>query len=64
MTTSLRGFLFHNTGICQNAGENHYRMHAKRAFENVLLLNYLRMIVTDQNLIQEEIKMSSNSDNA
>jgi hypothetical protein len=48
----------------QNAGQNHDIKMANRCFENVAQLKYLRMTVTDQNLIQEEIKMRLNSRNA
>jgi hypothetical protein len=37
---------------------------AKRLFENVSQFRYLGMTVTNQNLIQEEIKRRLNSDNA
>jgi hypothetical protein len=48
----------------QNAGQNSGIKNACRFFENVAQLKYLRTTVTNQNLIQEEIKRRSNSDNA
>jgi hypothetical protein len=44
--------LFHH----QNAGQNHDIKTANRRFENVAQFRYLRMIVINQNLIQEKIK--------
>jgi hypothetical protein len=52
--------LFHH----QNAGKNHNITIANRCFENVAQFRYLGMIVTIQNLIQEEIKRRFNSGNA
>jgi hypothetical protein len=40
----------------QNAGQNHDMKTANRSFENVAQLKYLGMSVTNQNLIQEEMK--------
>jgi hypothetical protein len=40
----------------QNAGQNHDIKITKRSFENVAYLKYLGTIVTNRNLIQEEIK--------
>jgi hypothetical protein len=40
----------------QNAGQNHDINIANRSFENATQLIYLGMTVTNQNLIQEEIK--------
>jgi hypothetical protein len=40
----------------QNAGQNHNITIANRTFENVAQFKYLRTTVTNQNLIQEEIK--------
>jgi hypothetical protein len=40
----------------QNAGQNHDVMITNRCFENVAGLKYLRTTVTNQNLIQEEMK--------
>jgi hypothetical protein len=48
----------------QNAGQNHDIKITKRGFENGAQLKYLRMTVTNQNLIQEEIKRKLNSGNA
>jgi hypothetical protein len=48
----------------QNAGQNHYIIIENRAFENVSQFRYLGMTVTNQNLIQEEIKRWLNSYNA
>jgi hypothetical protein len=48
----------------QNAGPNNEVKVAKRSFENVAQLEYLRTTVTIQNFIQEEIKWRLNSGNA
>jgi hypothetical protein len=40
----------------QNAGQNCNIKIANRLFENVSQFNYLGMTVTNENLIQEEIK--------
>jgi hypothetical protein len=40
----------------QNAGQNHDIKRANRSFENVAQFKYLGATVTNQNLIQEEIK--------
>jgi hypothetical protein len=45
----------------QNTGENHDIKISNRSFENVAQLKYLGMTVTNQNLIQEEIKRILNS---
>jgi hypothetical protein len=47
----------------QNAGKNYDMKTAKRSFENVSQYKYLGMTVTNQNLIQEEIKRRLNSGN-
>jgi hypothetical protein len=47
----------------QNAGQNHDIKIANRYFENVVQL-YLGTRVTNQSLIQEEIRRRLNSDNA
>jgi hypothetical protein len=48
----------------QNAGQNRDIKIANRSFENVSQLKYLGITLTDQNLIQEEIKRSWSSSNA
>jgi ribosomal protein S2 len=48
----------------QNARQNHDIKIAKRCFENVAQFRYLGTTITNQNLIQEEIKRRSNLDNA
>jgi hypothetical protein len=48
----------------QNAGQNHNIKIANRSFENAAKFKYLEMTVTDQNLIQKEIKSRLNSGNA
>jgi hypothetical protein len=48
----------------QNAGQNRDIKKVNRSFENVAQFKYLGMTVTNQNLIQEEIKTRLNSDNA
>jgi ribosomal protein S2 len=48
----------------QNAGQNHDMKTASRCFENVAQFRYLGTIVTNQNLIQEEIKRRLNSGNS
>jgi hypothetical protein len=48
----------------QNAGQNRDIQIANRSFENVSQFKYLGTTVTNQNLIQEEIKMRLNSGNA
>jgi hypothetical protein len=48
----------------QNAGQNMDMKIANKSFENVSQFKYLRMTVTNQNLIQEEIKTKLNSGNA
>jgi hypothetical protein len=45
----------------QNAGRNHDMKIANRSFENVAQFKYCGTILTNQNLIQEEIKRRSNS---
>jgi ribosomal protein S2 len=53
-------FLSHN----QNAGQNHDIKIANSSFENVVQFRYMGMTITNQTLIQEEIKTSLNSGNA
>jgi hypothetical protein len=48
----------------QNAGQNLDMKIANRSFENVAQFKYLGTSVTDQLLIQEEIKRRLNSGNA
>jgi hypothetical protein len=48
----------------QNEGQNRDTKIANRSFENVSQFKYLGTTVTDQNLIQEEIKRRRNSGNA
>jgi hypothetical protein len=48
----------------QNVGQNRDIKMANRSFGNVSLFKYLGAIVTNQNLIQEEIKRRLNSGNA
>jgi hypothetical protein len=47
----------------QNAGKNHDIRIANRFFENVAQLKHFGTTVTDQNLIQEEIKRRLNLGN-
>jgi hypothetical protein len=47
----------------QNAGQNYDVKITNRSFETVAHLRYLGMTVTNQNLIQEEIKRTLNSVN-
>jgi ribosomal protein S2 len=48
----------------QNAGQNHDVKIADTCFENVAQFRYLGTTITNQNLIQEEIKSRLNSGNA
>jgi hypothetical protein len=48
----------------QKVGQNRDIIIANRSFGNVSQFKYLGTIVTNQNLIQEEIKMSLTSGNA
>jgi hypothetical protein len=48
----------------QNVGQNRDIKKANRSFENVSQFKYLGTTVTNQNLIQEEIKRRLNSGNA
>jgi hypothetical protein len=45
----------------QNGGQNHDIKIGNRSFENVIQFRYLGTIVTNQNLILQEIKRSLNS---
>jgi hypothetical protein len=48
----------------QNTGQNHNTKIDNRSFESVSQSSYLGTTVTNQNLIQEEIKRSLNSGNS
>jgi hypothetical protein len=48
----------------QNAGQNRHIKLGNRSFENVSQFKYLGTTVTNQNLIQEEIKRRLSSGNA
>jgi hypothetical protein len=48
----------------QNIGQNHDIKIADRCIENVSQFKYLGTTITNQNLIQEEIKRRLNSGNA
>jgi hypothetical protein len=48
----------------QNAGQNHAIKIGNRWIENVAQFRYLGMSITNENLIQEEIKRRLNSGNA
>jgi hypothetical protein len=48
----------------RNTGQNWDIIIANRSFENVSQFKYLGMTVTNQNLIQKEIKRRLNSGNA
>jgi hypothetical protein len=48
----------------QNVGQNRDIKIANRSFENVSQFKYLGTTITNQNLIQEEIKRRLNSGNA
>jgi hypothetical protein len=48
----------------QNAGQNHDIKLGNRCFENVAQFRYLGTTITNQNLIQKEIKRILNSGNA
>jgi hypothetical protein len=47
-----------------NEEQNHDTNKANRSFENVAQFKYLGITVTDENLIQEEIKRKLNSSNS
>jgi hypothetical protein len=48
----------------QNARKNRDMKIGNRSFENVALCSYVRTTITNQNLIQEEIKRKLNFGNA
>ncbi|PNF39950.1 hypothetical protein B7P43_G16663, partial [Cryptotermes secundus] len=48
----------------QNVGQIHNTKIGNRCFENVVQFRYLETTITNQNLIQEEIKRRLNSGNA
>jgi ribosomal protein S2 len=48
----------------ENVGQNHDIKIANRCFENVAQFRYLGMTLTNQNLLQEEIKRKLNLGNA
>jgi hypothetical protein len=48
----------------QNVGQNREIKIASRSFENVVQFKYLGMTVTNEKLIQKEIKRRLNSGNA
>jgi hypothetical protein len=48
----------------KNGDQNHDIKIANKSFENVVQFKYLGTTITNQNLIQEEIKRRSNSGNA
>jgi hypothetical protein len=48
----------------QNAGQNHDIKIGNRCFENVAQFRYLGTTITNQNLIQEEVKKRLNPGNA
>jgi hypothetical protein len=48
----------------QNIGQNHSIKRANRSFEDVVRFKYLGTTLTDQNLMQEDIKRRLNSGNA
>jgi hypothetical protein len=48
----------------QNAGQSHDIKMANSSVENVAKLKYLGTTVTNQNLINEEVKSTVNSNNA
>jgi hypothetical protein len=50
--------------IVQNVGQNHDIKVGNRCFDNVAQFKYLGTTITNQNLIEEEIKRRLNSGNA
>jgi hypothetical protein len=48
----------------QNAGQNHSIKIGNRCFKNVAHFKYLGAIITNENMIQEEMKRRLNSGNA
>jgi hypothetical protein len=57
-------FVYILLSLHQNTGQNHDIKISNRSFESVAQFRYLGMTVTNQNLIQEEIKWRLNSVNA
>jgi hypothetical protein len=55
---------FGNSNIYIKFIQNHDIMIANRCFQNVAQFRHLGTTITNQNLIQEEIKRRSNSGNA
>jgi hypothetical protein len=51
------------SGSYSNAGQNHDIKIGNRCFKNVAQFRYLGTTITNQNLIQEEIKRRLNSSN-
>jgi hypothetical protein len=49
------------TYCLENSGQNHNMKVANRCFENVTKIRYLEMTITNENLIQQEIKSRLNS---
>jgi hypothetical protein len=47
----------------KNSGQNHYIKIGNRCFENVAQFRYLGTTITNENLIQEDIKRRLNSGN-
>jgi hypothetical protein len=56
--------IYVNKHNVENAGQSHDIKIANKCFENVAKFRYLETTITNQNLIQEEIKRRLNSGNA